>query len=236
MSLTFEYLILELAGRSIISYHLSPSKFFYTHLPGRVHRLGISPTKQVYGPFILGDCNVSLAEQEEPNSAAFLKLLETYGLMQLVLDPTHQSSRLLDHVITREASSVVLDKPRVLDLVSHHRLILFGIPKHQAPGKTTMVRFRKLNNISTQVILRELSDLVKLCQKTDGPNTCLEIANKAWTMTLDRMAPEKESLKRDQKRLPWFNAEALYKNSLRGRWKADISSPKLNRTRRHTNK
>ena len=40
-------------------------------------------------------------------------------------------------------------------------------------------------------------------------NTYLKIANKAWSMALDRMAPEKESLKKDQKRLPWFSAEAL---------------------------
>ena len=135
--------------------------------------------------------------------------------MQWFLDPPHQSSRLLDHVIIREASFTVLDKPRVLELVSDHRLILFGIPKHQALGKTTMTRFRKLNDISTQVILQELSDLVKLCENADDPNTCLEIANKAWTMALDRMALEKESLKRDWKRLPWFSAEALVQKWLK---------------------
>ena len=112
---------------------------------------------------IPGDFNVNLADQGEQNSVAFLELLEIYGLMQWVLDPTHHSGSLMDHAITREASSAVLDKPMVLDLVSDHRLILFGIPRHQAPGKTTMVRFRKLNDISTQVIQQELSDVFKLC-------------------------------------------------------------------------
>ena len=129
--------------------------------------------------------------------------------MQWVLDLTHQSGSLLDQVITRETSSAVPDKPVVLDLVSDHRLILFGIPKHQVPGKTTMVRLRKLNDISAQVIQQELSDILKLCQETDEPNTYLEISKKAWSLALDRMAPEKESLKKDWKRLPWFNAETL---------------------------
>ena len=97
---------------------------------------------------ILADFNVSLAKQSEPNNTAFQEFLETYGLMQWVLDPTHQSSSLLDHVIITEASSAVLDKPRALDLVSDHRLILFSIPKHQAVAKTTMVRCRRLNDIS----------------------------------------------------------------------------------------
>ena len=42
----------------------------------------------------------------------------------------------------------------------------------------------------------------------------------AWTMALDRMAPEKESLKRDQKRLPWFNAEALVQKWLQRQMEA----------------
>ena len=150
---------------------------------------------------ILGDFNVNLAEQGEPNSAAFPELLETYGLMQWVLDPSHQSGSLLDHVIVREASSAVLDKPMVLDLGTTDWSSLASL-KHQAPAKATTVRFRKLNDISTQVIQQELSDVFKLCHETDDPNTYLKITNKAWSMALDRLAPEKESLKKDGKRLP----------------------------------
>ena len=108
-------------------------------------------------PLILGDFNVNLAKQSEPNSAAFLELLETYGLMPC--------GNLLDHVITREASSAVLDKPMILVLVSDHRLIIIGLPKHQAPGKTTMVRFMKLNDISTQVIQQNFLMCSNLARK-----------------------------------------------------------------------
>ena len=162
INLTFEYLILELASRSIISiiYHL-PNSFIPTFLEEFTDWISHQLNRYM-DPLIIRDFNVNLAEQGDPNSTAFLELLETYGLMQWILDPTHQSSSLLDHVITREASCAVLDKPRVLDLVSDHRLMLFGIPK--ALGKTTMVRFRRLNDISTQDI-QQLSDLVKLCQK-----------------------------------------------------------------------
>ena len=83
-----------------------------------------------------------------------------------------------------------------------------------------MVKFRKLNDISTQVIQQEFSDVFKLCQETDDPNTYLKIANKAWSTALDRIAPEKESLKKDQKRLPWFNAEALAQKWLKRQMEA----------------
>ena len=161
-----------------------------------------------------------LTWQNRMNQIVLLSFLETYGLMQWVSDPTHQSSSLLDNVITREASSAVMDKPKVLDLVSDHRLILFGIPKHQALGKITTVKFRRLNDISVQVIQQELSDVCKLCQETDDSNTYLKIANKAWSIALDRMAPEKESVKKDRKRLPCFNAEALTQEHLKRQMEA----------------
>ena len=130
-----------------------------------------------------------------PNSAAFLECLETYALRQWVLDPTLQSGSLLDHVITREDSTVLIDKPKVLDLMSDHRLILFGISKYQPLSKPTIIKFRKLNDIPTQVIQQEISDVFKLCHETKDPNTYVEIANKAWLIALDRIAPEKESRK-----------------------------------------
>ena len=166
---------------------------------------------------ILGDFNVDLAEPGIPNNAAFIECLGTYGLMQGVSDPTHQSGSLLNHVITREASTLLLDKPIVLDLISDHRLILFSIPKHQPPGKPVMVKVRKLNDIPTQAIQQEFSDVFKLCHKTDDPNTYIRIANKAWSTALDRIDPEIEPLKKDWKRLPWFNAEALAQKQLK-RW------------------
>ena len=83
-----------------------------------------------------------------------------------------------------------------------------------------MVKFRKLNDIPTQVIQQEFSDVFKLCQETDDPNTYLKIANKAWSTALDRITPEKESLKKDWKRLPWFIAEALAQKWLKRQMEA----------------
>ena len=50
LNLAFEYLILELAGKSIMSIiYLLPNSSIPT-FPGRVHRFSISPTEQIYGP------------------------------------------------------------------------------------------------------------------------------------------------------------------------------------------
>ena len=149
-------------------------------------------------PLILGDLNVNLQKPELPNSAAFLECLDSYALKQWVLDPTHQSGSLLDHVIARENSTVLLDRPKVQKLISDH----FDISKHQLPCKPTMIKFRKLNDIPSQVIKEEISDVLNLCDGIKDPNIYLESANKAWLTALNKIAPEKESKKRDQRDSP----------------------------------
>ena len=172
-----------------------------------------------------------------PNSSIFTFLEElTDWVSHLLNRHMDQRSSLLDHVITRVASSTVLDKPRVLHLVSDYRLVLIGISKYQAPGKTTTVRFWKLNDISTQVIQQEHSDLVRLCQKADDPNTFWRLQIKPglwhWTEWPLRRSPWREMRRDslDSMQKPW------YWSCLRGRLKPNISSPTLNRARRYTNR
>ena len=70
------------------------------------------------------------------------------------------------------------------------------------------------------MIQHEISDVFELCQEIEDPNAYIEMVNKAWLTALDRMAPEKESWKKDQKRLPWFNAETLKQNWLKRQMEA----------------
>ena len=142
ISQTFKHLILELANKSIIAiiYH-PPNSSISTFLDKFMDWISHLFNKYM-DPLILGDINVNLQKLDMPNSAAFLECLETYALRQWVLDPTHQSGSLLDHVITRESSTVLFDKPKVLDLMSDHRLIYFGISKHQSLSKPTIIKLR----------------------------------------------------------------------------------------------
>ena len=72
--------------------------------------------------------------------------------MQWLSDSTHQSGSLLDKCYYLSGN-----KAGQTNLVSDQTLILFGIAKHQAPGRITTVKYRL--NESAQVIQQELSDV-----------------------------------------------------------------------------
>ena len=167
---TFEHLTLELQNNSIIAIiYWPPNTAVYTFLEEFAEWVSHLLNKYM-DPLILGDLNINLQKLELPNSAAFLECLDSYALKQWVLDSTHQSGSLLDHVITRENSTLLLDRPEVLELISDHRLIRFDISKHQLPCKPTMIKFRKLNDIPSQVIKQEISDVLNLCDGIKDPS------------------------------------------------------------------
>ena len=216
ISKTSEHLTVELANNSIMAIIYRPpntsvSNFLQEFAEWVSHLLN-----KYMDPLILGDLNVNLKQPDLPNSAAFLECLDSYALKQWVLDPTHQSGSLLDHIIARENSTLLLDSPKVLELMSDHRVIHFDISRHKLPCKPTMVKFRKLNDISSQVIKQEIADILDLCDGIKDPDIYLECTNEAWLTALNKIAPEKETKKRDRKRLPWFNADILaYKRQKR---------------------
>ena len=106
--------------------------------------------------------------------------------------------------------------------MSDHRLICFDISKHQPPCKPTIIKFRKVNDTPTQVIKQEISDVLNLCDGIKDPNIYLKSANKAWLTALNKIAPEKESKKRDQKRLPGLMLIFWLKSGIKDRWNLDI--------------
>ena len=191
-SQTFEHLTVELANNSVMAIIYRPP---YTAVSNFLQEFAewVSHLLNKYmDPLILGDLNVNLKQPDLPNSAAFLEFLDSYALKQWILDPTHQSGSLLDHIIARENSTLLLDSPKVLELISDHRVIRFDISRYKLPCKPTMVKFRKLNDIPSQVIKQEIADILDLCDGIKDPNIYLECTNEAWLTALNKIAPDQE--------------------------------------------
>ena len=191
ISQTFEHLILELANNSIIAIIYQPPNTAVSTFLEKFSEWVSHLLNKYMDPLILGDLNVNLQKPELANSAAFLECLDSYALKQWVQDPTHQIGSLLDHVIARENSTVLLDRPKVLELISDHRLICFDISKHQLPCKPTMIKFRKVIDISPQVIKQEILDVLNLCNGIKDPNIYLESAKQGMVDSIGQNCSRK---------------------------------------------
>ncbi len=86
---------------------------------------------------IVGNLNLHLDVVDDPHTRKFNQLLESLGLIQSVVTPTHLDGHTLDVAISCEMNSLV-KSARVLDLISDHHLIACDLNQHKpsVPRKT----------------------------------------------------------------------------------------------------
>ena len=73
--------------------------------------------------FFIGDFNIHIEDLNDYNARLFLKLLNTFDLLQNITHPTHDSDHTIDLVITNASSKFII-RPFMLDTyVSDHKTI-----------------------------------------------------------------------------------------------------------------
>ena len=59
---------------------------------------------------IAGDLNFHLDDLADDDSMKFIEVLETFGLIQHVMVPTHVSNHILDIIVTRSSSDIIISE------------------------------------------------------------------------------------------------------------------------------
>ncbi len=75
---------------------------------------------------IAGDFNFHLDDLADDDSRKFIEVLETFGLTQHVMVPTHVSNHILDIIVTRSSSDIIVSEIQPLLLLS--AICLFRVP------------------------------------------------------------------------------------------------------------
>ena len=101
---------------------------------------------------ILGDINIHLDVNEDPNSRKFTELLTTSNLVQHVPEVTHESGHLLDLVITRPTD--LITNLNVGDYFLDHREITFGTNVEQITPPRVVYTSRNIRILILNHFLR----------------------------------------------------------------------------------
>ena len=123
--------------------------------------------------FIAGDFNIHVNVPENPDGVCFLELLESMGLQQHVVTPTHESGHTLDLINTRQCDSLFSSVPVSDYFISDHCSLLCDLTVGKPTLPTKLISYRKIKAIDLQVLCEEMST-TKLCQ--DSPNTLNDLA------------------------------------------------------------
>ena len=153
---------------------------------------------------IVGDLNLHLDIQEDPDTQRFIDITEPLGLKQDVVGPTHIGGHTLDVVISRESDRLVQDV-RVLNKISDHWLIACHLDfTKPAPVKKTISarNFRSINAIdfcndilTSELMLPPATDVSRLVGQY----------NSVLSELLDKHAPASAKTVVLRPQQPWFS-------------------------------
>ncbi len=102
------------------------------------------------------------ARQSWRNACHFNDLLQSFGLKQHVVGPTHRSGHTLDLVITRSEDALLHRPPLVDTMMSDHWSILFTVRIRKPAPVMRRVTFRKIRDIDIDSLRSDLLDTTLL--------------------------------------------------------------------------
>ena len=183
---------------------------------------------------ICGDINIHL-DEDLPQSKAFIDMISSYGLYQLVTDPTHKDGHLLDVVIA--SHQVVVDNSVTVDSNSQKSFPTcdhFPLSFHLEYGASSSndkkeIKFRNIKTINHVEFCADLNNALDSSIFDNKEQTFqkgIENYNQACKNVLDKHAPEYSKMILENPTAPWFDSE--YKNLRRERRKAEKKAKKPN--------
>ena len=153
---------------------------------------------------VVGDFNIHLNKIDDPDTRRFNQLIESLGLIQTAVGPTHRDGNTLDVVLSREMDSLV-KSTRVLDLISDHRLIacVLTVSKPSVPRKT--ITSRKLRSIDQQSFTKDIESSILCSSPTCDVTNAVEQYNKSLSELLNKHAPLCTRTVTPKDLQPWFS-------------------------------
>ncbi len=134
----------------------------------------------------------------------FMDILDSMGLNQHIVGPTHRSGNTLDLLITRSTDEVLKGKPCVDAMLSDHCAILFKVQVRKPPPILKRVSFRKLKDIDTDAFIKDISDSDLIRSPPTGMSSLVQGYNECLSTILDSHAPEISREVPVRPRQPWY--------------------------------
>ena len=163
---------------------------------------------------ICGDLNLHLDNVRDQNTVRFAELLSSYGLQQLVKEPTHSKGHLLDVVISSnkviKTDSVFVNAGDSLLFPScDHHMVSFTLNNFSIIGnQKKRIAFRNLRTINREQLHMDLSSSLSTINSNDTDfEAIIDSYNTSCLHILDKHAPLRTKEINDREDSPWFDGE-----------------------------
>ena len=143
-----------------------------------------------YGVLLLtGNFNIHMDNLQNPDTIIFSDFLESFGLINFVGFPTHQSCHTLDLFITHQ--STIIKSVSQGEFFSDHCFINALLHLDHPTPKPKTVSYRKLKGINTTEFNKDIMDAFLFWDQPSSLSNHVQSYNMILSDALDKHAPEK---------------------------------------------
>ena len=158
---------------------------------------------------VVGDFNVWVEVEDNQDAKKLTTLMNAFGLVQKINDPTHREGHTLDHVYINEYQ-LELDcqvLSGTLGLTTDHFPILMRIPSPKSQNKTQSITFRKLKDVNMERFREDLQAAFNSMQLPDSNFKEMYLKyHDASQSVVDQHSPVETRRKRSEE-APWMDKE-----------------------------
>ena len=159
---------------------------------------------------VCGDFNIHVDVHDDVHALRLTQLLQCYGFVQHVVQPTHKDGHTLDLVITRDETTI--RDLHVGGLISDHAPVYFRLCVTQVAPVMQQMTSREWRRLSTDAFASDLAaselcgDLIAYGDQT--VDDLVQLYNRVMTALLDKHCPAVTVRRRANKKTsPWFDAD-----------------------------
>ena len=152
---------------------------------------------------LTGNFNIHMDNLQNPDTIIFSDFLESFGLINFVDFPTHQSRHMLDLFITHQSS--IIKSVSQGEFFSDHCFINALLHLDRPMPKPKIVNYRKLKGINTTEFNKDIMDAFLFQDQPSSLSDHVHSYNMILSDALDKHAPVKTKCIWDTHHQPWFN-------------------------------
>jgi hypothetical protein len=146
----------------------------------------------------------------DEDSRKFIEVRETFGLIQHVMFPTHVSNNILDLIVTRTYSDIIIGEIQASFFLSDHCFVECNLSVPRPNPTQKELQFRRMRQINIDAFK---SDIVtsNLCNETwANLNDLVQSYDETQSNILEKHAPVQRKVIMERTKLPWFNDELIH--------------------------
>ena len=159
---------------------------------------------------ITGDINIHLDDPHDANAIKFNGILDSFGLIQSVVGPTHSLGWTLDIAITRNDLPSPIINVELPGEISDHLFLVFQLQLPRPPVNFVNVSMRAWKSFNEDSFRSKLR-ASKLCNPAEYDGNSVDDLQEMYDTTLrtllDKHAPCQTARRRHQPTTPWFDAD-----------------------------